>query len=125
MHISLALAQTRPDTPMVVQFVYFLYLENSGTAQKQRPIPLFSRSPNRWQPRISAENAMSLADNFVQKQQKQQKQLELSSGRPFCASCECVEPLDWRRHIGSKSAPRVKQSSFLDKSAVIGQFTKI
>jgi hypothetical protein len=31
---------------------------------------------NPRQPRISAKNAVSLADNFLQKQQKQQKQRE-------------------------------------------------
>jgi catechol 2,3-dioxygenase len=60
-------------------------VENSGA------MLLFSRLPNRRRPRISAENAMSFADNFIQKQQKQQYNLELWSGRPFCASCECVE----------------------------------
>jgi hypothetical protein len=54
--------------------VHFRYLdnENSGKQWKQRALLLFSRLPNRRRPRISAENAMSVADNFVQKQQKQQ-----------------------------------------------------
>jgi hypothetical protein len=66
MHISPSGTQTGADG-------------NSGTAQKQRAIPVFSQSSNRWRPSISAENAMSSADNFVQKQQKQP---EASSGRP-------------------------------------------
>jgi hypothetical protein len=46
--------------------------KTTETAQKQRAVLLFSQSPNRWRQRISVENAMSSADNFVQKQQKQQ-----------------------------------------------------
>jgi hypothetical protein len=60
---------------MAESFVYFCIStrKTTETAQKkQRAVPLFSQSPNRWLPRISAENAMSLADNLVQKQQKQQ-----------------------------------------------------
>src|SRR5437870_5193480 len=71
MHISRSL--TRRPEPMVVTSVHLLYLHHEAveTAQKQRAIPLFSRSPNRWRPRISAENAISFAENFIQKQQKQ------------------------------------------------------
>jgi hypothetical protein len=59
---------------MAVPFVHFCISTTKPvkTAQKQRAIPLFSRSPNRSRPRISAENAIAPADNFVQKQQKQQ-----------------------------------------------------
>ena len=66
--------RTRPE-PMAEPFVYFLCLdqENDGNSAKQRVIPLFSQSPNRWWPRISAENAMSLADNFIQEQQNSGK----------------------------------------------------
>jgi len=46
--------------------------KTAGNSGKQRATLLFSRLPNRRRPRISAENAMSVADNFVQKQQKQQ-----------------------------------------------------
>jgi hypothetical protein len=43
--------------------------EQWKTAAKQRAISLFCRSPHRQRPRISAENAMSSADNLWQKQQ--------------------------------------------------------
>ena len=64
---------TRPE-PMA-EPMYFLCLDQEvqrKQRKKQRAVPLFSQSPNRWLPRSSAENAMSLADNLVQKQQKQQ-----------------------------------------------------
>jgi hypothetical protein len=63
--------------------VYFLCLdqENNRNSAKQRVIPLFSQSPNRRWPRISAENAMSFADNFIQKQQKQQNNRNYPQGR--------------------------------------------
>jgi hypothetical protein len=51
-------------------------MKTAETAAKQRQIPLFFRSSSRRKPRISAENAISFADNFRQKQQKQQKQRE-------------------------------------------------
>ena len=57
---------------MAEPFVYFLCLDQEvqrKQRKKQRAVPLFSPSPNRWRPRISAENAMSFADNFVQEQQ--------------------------------------------------------
>src|ERR1700730_5145262 len=57
------------------------------TAAEQRAVSLFFTSPNHRQPRISAENEMSIADNLWAKQQKQR---EPSRGRPFCASDECV-----------------------------------
>jgi len=57
--VHFCISTTKPEKP-------------AKTAQKQRAIPLFSRSPNRWRLRISAENAIAPADNFVQKQQKQQ-----------------------------------------------------
>jgi len=56
--------------------VYLLCLDQEKQRKqrkKQRAVPLFSPPPNRWRPRISAENAMSLADNFVQKQQNSGK----------------------------------------------------
>ena len=75
-----------------------------GTPQKQRAIPLFSRSPNRWRPRISAENAMSSADNFLQKQQKQQTTGNIASP-PVCASCQFLEVLD--RLVSRQGGPGV------------------
>src|SRR6266576_1724722 len=63
--------------------------QNSGkqrkTAAEQRAVSLFFTSPNHRQPRISAENEMSIADNLWAKQQKQR---EPSRGRPFWASYE-------------------------------------
>jgi hypothetical protein len=43
------------------------------TAKEQRALPLFLRSPNRRRPRIPAEKEMSMADNLLQKQQKQRE----------------------------------------------------
>jgi hypothetical protein len=42
---------------------------SDGTAES----PLFFRSPNRREPRISAKNAISMADNSLPKQRKQQE----------------------------------------------------
>jgi hypothetical protein len=48
--------------------------KNSGeTATEQRASPLFFCSPYRCRPRISAANAISMADNLPQQQQKQQR----------------------------------------------------
>jgi hypothetical protein len=51
--------------------------EQRETAIEQRPASLFFRSRNRHWPRISAGNAISVADYLLEKQQKQQKQREL------------------------------------------------
>jgi hypothetical protein len=74
--MDISAAPPRPE-PIAVPVVHFCISTTKQrtqrkTAQKQRAIPLFSRSPNRWWPRISAENAIAPADNFAQKQQKQQ-----------------------------------------------------
>jgi hypothetical protein len=53
-------------------------------------LPLFLRSPNRRQPRISAEKETSTADNLPQKQQKQQKQREGAQPVGFVQLIECV-----------------------------------
>jgi len=61
-------------SPAVVPLLQFLDLfqpKQRGTAKEQPTPPLFLRPPNRRRPRISAENEMSTADNFLQKQQKQ------------------------------------------------------
>jgi hypothetical protein len=52
--------------------ITLLAQEQRKTAAEQRGASLFYRSANRRRPRISAGNAMSVADNFLQKQQKQQ-----------------------------------------------------
>jgi hypothetical protein len=59
---------------MAVPFAHFCIstAKTTKSAQKQRAIPLFSRSLNRRRPKISAENAIAPADNLVQEQQKQQ-----------------------------------------------------
>jgi hypothetical protein len=48
------------------------FYQNSGKQRKSSErtanAPLFSRSPNGWESRISAENEMSLADNLPPKQ---------------------------------------------------------
>src|SRR5229473_6722081 len=59
----------------------FFQPKQRRTAKEQRTPPLFLRSANRRRPRISAEKAMSTADNFLQKQQKQQKQREVPCAR--------------------------------------------
>jgi hypothetical protein len=41
------------------------------SSEKQRPRWLFFIAANRREPSVSAANAMSFADNFLQKQQKQ------------------------------------------------------
>jgi len=49
---------------------------------KQVTLLLFFRSFRRRYPRISAENEGSAADNFLQKQQKQQKKRRYLTARP-------------------------------------------
>jgi len=66
----------------VLRFFPTKTAENSErTAKEQRTPPLFLRAPNRRRRRISAEKEMSTADNFLQKQQKQQKQREVPCAR--------------------------------------------
>jgi hypothetical protein len=48
--------------------------EERKTAAEQRGVSLFFCSPNRRRTRISAGNAISLADNFPQKQREQREQ---------------------------------------------------
>jgi hypothetical protein len=59
-----------------------------GTAKEQRVLPLFLRSPNRRQPRISAEKETSTVDNLPQKQQKQR---ERACGLLACSSLNASE----------------------------------
>jgi hypothetical protein len=62
-----------PMTGHFMQFLCCCYEKQRKTAAEQRQIPLFFRSPSRRKPRISAENAMSFADKFPAKQQKQRE----------------------------------------------------
>jgi len=88
---------------MAVPFVHFCIstTKPAKTAQKQRAIPLFSRSPNRWRLRISAGNAIAPADNFVQKQQKQQKQQNNGNYRPAAVFAYLVNA--WKHYSGFQS----------------------
>jgi hypothetical protein len=64
--------------------LFHSYHENSEkTAAEQRAVSLFFASPNQRRPRISAENVMSIADNFWEEQQKQR---DPPPGRRCCAS---------------------------------------
>src|ERR1700732_1026212 len=56
------------------------------TAEEQRAVSLFYRSPHLSRPRISAENAIPCADNFRQKQQKQREP------QPAAHLCILVRP---------------------------------
>src|SRR5258705_2225016 len=51
----------------------WLGYKTAETAAEQRVISLFCRSPRRQQPRISAENVMSSANDSAEKQQKQRE----------------------------------------------------
>jgi len=83
-----------PAVMPLLRFLFFSQPKQRRTAQEQRTPPLFLRSPNRRRPRISAEKEMSTADNFLQKQQKQQKQRQVpwpcNTARWLCAAYECV-----------------------------------
>jgi hypothetical protein len=92
------------------------------TAAEQRSVSLFFRSPRRRRPRISVENAMSIADNLWEKQQKQR---EPSRGRPFCASYECEAlsrqstPLPPRARAGGTPSTVADPTSFHTRYAAV------
>jgi hypothetical protein len=55
------------------QWLGFFQPKQRRTANEQRKLPLFLRSPNGRRPRISANKEMSAADNLPQQQQKQRE----------------------------------------------------
>jgi hypothetical protein len=55
----------------VVLFLQLPQGKQRKTAKEQPAFPLLFRAPNHRRPRISAENEMLLADNFLSEQQKQ------------------------------------------------------
>src|SRR5713101_6559420 len=67
---SLGATNLSPAVMPLFAVLGFFQPKQRRTAKEQRTPPLFLRSPNRRRPRISAEKAMSTADNFLQKQQK-------------------------------------------------------
>src|SRR5216684_2867348 len=74
--LSLGAMNLSPAGMPLLRFLDFFQpkqRKNSERTAKEQRTPLFLCSPNRRRPRISAEKAMSTADNFLQKQQKQQK----------------------------------------------------
>src|SRR6266481_408404 len=77
------------DPPVAPSLQFLASVSRNSGKQRRNSgvVSLFFISPNHRQPRISAENEMSIADNLWAKQQKQR---EPSRGRPFCASYECV-----------------------------------
>src|SRR5271155_5636158 len=56
--------------------------EQRKTAMEQRQFSLFHRRPKWWQPRISAENEVSLADN-LRKEQRKQREAPTSAKMPL------------------------------------------
>src|SRR6266849_842208 len=94
-NLSLGALNLSPAVIPVLRFLGFFQPKQRRTAKERRTPPLFLRAPNRRRPRISAEKEMSTADNFLQKQQKQQKQREVPCARVnttrwLGAAYECV-----------------------------------
>jgi hypothetical protein len=71
-YVSAGLTQTRADGGAVRALLYLDHENRENSAKTACDPAVFPIAKPR-QPRISAENAIAPADNFVQKQQKQQK----------------------------------------------------